>query len=728
MKKLRYKINLIEKKALFSLVFVLGIILLASGIKVTQAEWIEPSSPPPLEQLAPPLTTGGEDQAKKGYLLLDPNYNPTQATSLIFSPKRPLEVRGAGAKFFTPYLYSDLLTVGTDTLYVDSGGNWVGIGTSTQLSVDKFEIVGGTVQVGTKAVPISGRTVSGYSSDNVGVFGSAGTNGQVGVYGYSNVSGGYGVRGTSVNSVGVRGESIDGKGIHAINQSQSLGAVFGSNSNGGLAGYFDGRLNSVADMVARTFLPTVLPGSLIPFTSGQELQVYDFGNWGASYPAKARIAFDGTYLWLGTDVIDTNGYNFYKIRVSDGMTVGAYTVGTGYEAIIFDGTYLWLSSDADGSIYRFNPVTGISDSVIGLSSNIKYSLSVSTVNGQVYVWATDLAANRVVKINAANRSFETFSLVATGATAPYQLTFDGEYVWVATQSDHIIRLWAEDPDDAGNPMTAWDVSANCIPNNIFFDGVYLWCLEGSDGKLLRIWADDPNNAQHPMTSFGPAVSNNEDMAFDGTYLWVVNSSNSKLYRYLAADPTQYTEYNLAFQPERIVFDGTYLWLSEADGVGVPKLHKYYSGTGLGHTDLSTVVNLQTNVGRCSVATTQECIFDWHCPIAETCNTNISSQPGNINITGSAELKKDHCFNTDSNTHLYANACTQDSDCSGGEIICVGGDINVGTDIDAVNNQWGSSGEDVAVSGGIAVCSDGQFVKGVTIDSGGFITSIHCREL
>jgi hypothetical protein len=682
MKRIKQKTKLVKKQALMCLALALAIVI-ASGTNVALAEWREPESPPMSEQLSAPLTTGSENQAKKGYLLIDPvGSDPTKETSLTFTHIKPLHVTGDGALFSIPYVYSDKLTVDTDTLYVDSLNEWVGIGTTEFTSGTKFKVSGGTVQVGTEEVSIAGRAVSGYSSDDVGIYGGAGVNGVAGVYGLRMADSGWAVKGvvdgTSIDQVGVMGESADGYGIYATSSAADQAAVYARNYSSGWAGYFDGRLGAGSDMVGNRFLPTNLQTSLIPFTSRQEVGSYSIGTW-TNYPDTVQLAFDGTYVWAVTNDRDDANHNFFKVRVSDGVVAGAFTVGTSnHHAVAFDGTYIWIVPTSSEEVFRFDPRDGsyvVLDSSSGFSTTFpKQSLAVSSINGISYVWTSDPLENiggEIIKINSSTLSFETFDFNGiTGLTDPAELAFDGIYLWVIAQDGiqkKIVRLLAADP--ANSPTVIDTVAEGCNPYNIYADGEYVWCLQDTDGKLLRIWAEDPDNTRHPNESFGPLVgADDRDMVFDGTYLWVVDFTNSELYRYLAADPSQYSQFSLTFQPKHIVFDGTYLWITQADGGSNPILHKYYSGTGLGHTDLNSVVNLDP----------------------------ASQQTGSINVAGSAE---------------------------------VGTDTTVGTDLDVYGNLWGGSDETVSVSGDEAVCqTDGYFIKGITLDNDSKISEIVCRGL
>ncbi len=232
-----------------------------------------------------------------------------------------------------------------------------------------------------------------------------------------------------------------------------------------------------------------------------------------------------------------------------------------------------------------------------------------------------------------------------------------------------------------------------MPHGLKFDGEYIWCMTGSGASqtLLKIWAEDPTDLQHPAENVGGGITEDLDEVktglFDGTYFWAIDENDSNLYRFLMADTSQYKVFDLSFQSDEIIFDGTYLWSAEVDG---SCLHKFYSGTGMGHTNTSSVVNLDP----------------------------ANSQPGNINVSDSLEVGTDIIVGTDvdiSNNHWGGlcdddtTYCTTNTDCTGiGTEACYGGTV--------------------PVVGGVASCEDGEFMGGVELDANSEIINIYCWKL
>jgi len=750
MKRLKLQIKLIKKQALICLAFVFVLIFVLSGVQIARADWQEPTVAPPVDNIPAPISSGSEPQAKSGYLRLDAAYNSEDVPTNI---NYPLEVEGTG---WFNIVEADNLQA-SDTLYVDSLLHKVkiteaGVSLAPTIADGILSVDSGRVYIGGVTAPLAGQAVYSNSAAGHGIMGTSLFSGMAGIYGISVNASGFGVQGVSSSSggsarSGIYGSSIGGYGIYGLNNSATQAAVYGENTataDVGWAGYFDGMLGAGGDVVSSRFLPTDLRISLLPFTSGQEVAAYDYGIWDDEIPTFSRVAFDGTYVWVATNRDDTSPtrHTLFKVRASDGTYLKSYRFGWSEWALAFDGKYLWILS-YENDLHRLDPAT---DDVITISAadlGLTYAdesryITTSTINGQAYIWVIDNDDNRIVRVSTSNLSppFDDYDLTSNtlipgnpGITSPVGITFDGQYIWVAAGgSGHLVRLWAEDPDNPPNPNIAFDTttaSLDCNPVSVIFDGVNVWCTpNGATDQLVRVWPDDPSDPQHPAQGFGSIAGHVKGATTDGTYLWAAELQTGRLYRFLLADPTQETFFETTVnQPESLVFDGTYIWTAD-EMINQPQLHKLFTGTGFGHTDLNSSVNLITNPGVCrnsadpDSSSNDQCYSTAGCTSGEICSYD-SVQQGNINISGSAEI---------------------------------GLDLNVGSDVEATGNLWGGGvcestttacesasdcgGADcvedvVDVTGDIADCSvDGYFIKGIYIDGNGKLDngSIICRGL
>ncbi len=781
--------SLIYSRVAFVIVIIA--VVCAMGARIASAEWNEPQLPPPQQAFPVPLTIGGENQAKSGYLQLDPEYNPNEETSLSFDPQRPLDVRGTGLQVSTPAMYIDQLLVDTDTLYVSSADDWVGVGTATPTAGYQLVVDEGTLRAGDLAAPVSGRAVRATSADSTGIYADSGATGLAGVYGLYAGTGGWAVRGESASQVGVRGESETGTGIYATNQSSVNAAVYARNTNNGWAAYFQGRLGVNGDIIAERFLQTYIPASRSNFAVPAVLSNARISDGSAGSGYIPRMTFDGTYLWVMNQSDDQAGNNLYQIRTADGEVVGGYHV-SGIDPTIrdiaFDGRFLWFVSSGSGdtSVMKFDPEAGRviarcstvpEDRPVGSGwGEIPSRVSISTERGQVYIWTANVGGGDLTKFDQNCTQVGVYPLGTSGAGEYENRLNDAGYllqpVDLLSTSDSI---WALTPSvcSDGAPTTASvcraDVSCGagfiCIqnPQNIveidpatgavrnryaagfphvaraLSDGVYLWVVSDptitgqiqiskvrmSDGLIMPGYPMDLPDQPRALT-------------FDGTYVWIVGESRAL--RINAATDTmtiQVSGLQTNSAANASLFDGQYLWVLAgctdagvcADGSNRPlRLSKVRVNQGRTQPDYGTVVQLKANPGTCSVTTSQQCLYDWHCPGTEVCSTGNTVQIGHTHLSGSVEVRHGYC-QAGGQTY-YNRPCTSDATCSdlpGGS--CRGGNVMVGDDVSSPENQWAGSDETVTVTGGSAQCAtDGTFVKGVVIGDTSQIESIICRGL
>lgn len=596
-----HKIQIQKKLAYLCAGFALAIIIGVGGLKIAQAEWREPDQRPTLETFSEPLTTGGENQAKSGRLELDPSYEPTEDTSLIFDPQKPLDVKGSGAKFSTSYLYNDVLVVNRNsdylaTFYANKDKDWVGIGAATTGSSAfyKMTVDNGTVQaVSTADAPITGRAVSGVTSggNNIGIYGEASTLGGSGVYGLRANGLGQAIKGFSNSGKGVYGKSESGEGIKAVTGSASAAAIWGKNSASagcqdeptfscttdancaghgtlkclkglGWAGYFDGRLGAGSDVVAKMFLPTTLQNSLMSFSSGQLISSVQSAETVPSYAEMVRTAFDGTNIWVAVDMGPNDNSvprdqtandadaDLFKFRAADGKELLA--VATNYNgggvngdvqhirSIVFDGENIWVG-DRTGHIARHSIVNGQKNADM-------ITLPTVEIDSLAYSYQMDSQGNMV------------------------------KYIWATSDSagGHVYRINAETHAYTDIPLAG---SATCW--GAIFDGSSVWALRGD--LLYKISGDPPATTSYQL--FNSYATNGrfpEALVFDGEYIWVANYGSSScssdprscahLERLYADDPDdpQHPKLDINLQDamsmsnphiKSLTFDGTYIWMT-----------------------------------------------------------------------------------------------------------------------------------------------------------------------
>ncbi len=591
MKTLKRKIKLLSKTAVGCMGFVIIIFVLSFGINIARAAWEDPSAEAPYGNIYVPLNVGPENQAKKGRLLLDPLYNPYGSSPGI---DYPLEVRGPQDVYINYLEIDNNLTVDTDTLYVNGDTDQVGIGTLEPELGTKLEVVGGGVSVGSGESPVIGIGITASTSGTeytYGIYGLSLGVDQPSIYG----------QGTGANSIGVYGlNTSSGYGIYA--ESTGASAVVGTTTApfdtssdivagiyararglGAWAGYFEQRLYGSDDIVGRKFVPNRLQYSQIPYTAGWELRQING-------LAPTDIVFDGTYLWSANGINGTVS----RIRASDGVLIGTYTIGAQVDQITFDGNYIWVDT-VDGNVNRFSVQSFTEPLIIdSVASGLAANANDIAFDGTA-VWATyNGVVNNLVKINASTLAVEG---TYTAGTDPTMMAFDGANIWVINTTSNNISKIEVDTETVTNNIYNFGALK---PTTIIYDSTYLWVgVEQPAGGNDSVFKIDPFD----MTLIGSySISLNpvsvRGVTFDGINVWVSyeDGSLSYLTRILSATGQVFESvaYGGAVKcsgASGIAFDGSHVWLSDKTCADTFSLHQFYSGSGLGLTDLAGTVTL-----------------------------------------------------------------------------------------------------------------------------------------
>lgn len=516
MLKLKKQLKKVSKTALLSLVFSLTAIIFSMGLKVVLAAWQPAGSNPPQDNAYTPLDVSVGHQVKKGFLLIDPAYNPYGEIPTI---NYPLEVKGAGANITSHLGVLNDLRVDNNTgqvytFYVNSTTNQVGVGTMTPVDFSKLNIEGGALKITTGVGADNVNALEGYSSASYGVYGQSaaacsGATCYAGIHGHR-ASGagltGAGVRGDG--SVGVYGWSNTGIGVYGESYSSTYAAVYAENTNAkGWAGYFEGRVYATSEVAGNKFLATTLQNSLMPYVSGMKIGDYSLTTSNSGAHAE-NLAFDGTTVWAA------NAGNYEttasQIRASDGARLQLKDIGYWPLDVTFDGTYMWISgNNTDGNtgyISKFHPGTSHDGSfnyyTIDKDAKNIIATSETDASGDTrrFIWYASTNTGKVRKLYLKeDNSLEVKCTYPASATLsnPQGMAFDGTYVWVAVKGNSQIHKI----DNNCNQVQVINQTEIASPQNIIFDGTYLWVTNNTpSGNILKILASDGSMVGTYLTS------------------------------------------------------------------------------------------------------------------------------------------------------------------------------------------------------------------------------------
>jgi YVTN family beta-propeller protein len=229
----------------------------------------------------------------------------------------------------------------------------------------------------------------------------------------------------------------------------------------------------------------------------------------------ARVAYDGTHVWLTRDVITNLIYRYDPISFTQttfGGTTGGFNNFRRAEGIAFDGSLLWVANYRnDGTNH---PLLGYD----GFTQAGVYSNNFSSDNFGVHwdgtnIWVSDTGADVVRKINPTSGAI--LATVTVG-DRPEEITSGAGSVWVSNQtSNNVSRI-----DPATNTVTATisAPSGSAVRTAHFAFGL---CWFGGQSSLFGI---DP--ATNTVTVTVAGVIEAERIIDDGTFLYCLEPSQN----------------------------------------------------------------------------------------------------------------------------------------------------------------------------------------------------------
>ena len=232
-----------------------------------------------------------------------------------------------------------------------------------------------------------------------------------------------------------------------------------------------------------------------------------------------QIAYDGTYLWIGSD--GTNTYPLYsavltKFNPSTGHTVKQWNLNPtllghgGIQGVLYDGSHVWCGIAQNGGGYSsglvlgFNPITEQIDVTVTAQLNVN-GLAYAVSGGQEYIFAA--CAGFTSKIDASTGEYTSVTTYPSGA----RVCSDGTYYYVAAFTDPgmIQKFRISDSSLIGTFYAgAWLNAITYALGDIF--------VVGDDTNLTRV------NPTTGATLCSVAGLGQSDVVFDGySTLWTV---------------------------------------------------------------------------------------------------------------------------------------------------------------------------------------------------------------
>lgn len=546
MRKKRNTINRIDKWAYFSL-FLITMFFGVTLVFHTARAVLNPTAPPPEENLPEFLRIDGIHQAKSGSL----RFGSDDITSPF---TYQLEVLGRGAESSNAFVENILsVSQSTRTLYVDPLSNDVCIGPCIYDPQAALEIGGGNVRIS----GIDEDGINAMSADAEAIIGTSLGN-AAGIQGVSSNTSGYGLWAISTLSTAVEGMSTAVTPTYSsVGAFSTTGvALYGANTN--LASlwsvYVAGRAESSEIITGAKVLATTTEQSLVKFTAGQVVDQY-FPQY---YPQ--RIASDGQWLWVGEGGMGHN--SVLQIDKGTGRIVANYNLGPTQD-LVYDAAngYIWQAAFTyPGSISR-----------IRLSDGIAASRQVLDSDGQ----GTCPFGYIVLDPNDVD---------VLWAVQPGGVCAGRDY------HDRLLKFTISDftnNDTTWDPVARYDIKHDETVSPPFPQGarsvIYdqgtdsLWLAFHDNDAVYQIDAIDPGNGDTTIDSseytrydvYGPV-----DLAYDADqeYVWIAsdddNDGNDGVYFIDIGGGTVSSRIPVhtgSIGPQAITYDGETVWVATTNG-------------------------------------------------------------------------------------------------------------------------------------------------------------------
>src|SRR5262249_19144815 len=141
----------------------------------------------------------------------------------------------------------------------------------------------------------------------------------------------------------------------------------------------------------------------------------------ATYPVGYEprcLAFDGASIWVGTELGDVT-----KLRASDGTLEATIDIGTSpLGHVLFDGQNIWVSNWGGSGIYKLQLSDG---KILGAYTvgNNPYGLAFDGTN----IWVANSGDGTVSKVRASDGRL---LLTVPAGSTPWGMVYDGRSIWV----------------------------------------------------------------------------------------------------------------------------------------------------------------------------------------------------------------------------------------------------------------------------------------------------------
>jgi hypothetical protein len=184
-------------------------------------------------------------------------------------------------------------------------------------------------------------------------------------------------------------------------------------------------------------------------------------------------------------------------------------------AMAYDGVRMWLATQHELLSVLDAPVGGVLSTPTQFSAHELQAARALLVEGRNLWVATDEDLARIAVDAPANVRPTALLLGEIGLRGkPTAMTFDGVYLWVATDRGELLKIRASD----GRPGLTLNVGG--APKALLFDGLRIWVANSPLDQVTVLDATTGTTLETFAAGITPTA-----LAFDGMNVWIASKGN-----------------------------------------------------------------------------------------------------------------------------------------------------------------------------------------------------------
>jgi YVTN family beta-propeller protein len=222
-----------------------------------------------------------------------------------------------------------------------------------------------------------------------------------------------------------------------------------------------------------------------------------------------RLTFDGSHIWV-TRAPEVGNGSVSKIAPGSGEVLASVVTGIEPRGVAYGAGSIWVANHGSNTVTRINPATAAVEFTIGVP-DAPYAL----VYDGIGMWVSRTTPGRLSMIDP-----DTNAISINGISVQGEVTgvaFDGNSFWLTNRNDAVAASYYRTTRTGASffSFTVPEEVTTPYPIGVTFDGEYVWMASGNSGKILRFRPSTPTVREiRDLSGF------HYDILFDGRNIWV----------------------------------------------------------------------------------------------------------------------------------------------------------------------------------------------------------------